>query len=107
MENGDIEVGEFWVGTSLPESLEVEHSFISSFYRQLLDRSDHLPYVVAPLQKLRIERRKEGVLHLQNCRGEKAKSTQDTPLPTTSNRRLEEGDHIDMGAHTISGDVRV
>ena len=40
MENGDIEVGEFWVGTSLPESLEVEHSFISSLYRQLLvDRS--------------------------------------------------------------------
>ena len=28
--------------------LEVEHSFISSFYRQLLDRSDHIGKVWAP-----------------------------------------------------------
>ena len=55
MENGDIEVGEFGVGTSLPESLEVEQSFISSFYRQLLDRSDHVGKVIAPVQGLVVE----------------------------------------------------
>ena len=54
MENGDIEVGEFWVGTSLSRK-EVEHSFISSFYRQLLDRSDHVGKVIAPVQGLVVE----------------------------------------------------
>ena len=55
VENGGIEFGEFLVGTSLPESLEVEHSFISSFYRQLLDRSDHVGKVIAPVQGLVVE----------------------------------------------------
>ena len=39
--------------------------FPFSFYHQPLDRSDHLPYVVAPVQQLTIERRNEGMLHLQ------------------------------------------
>ena len=39
----------------LPESLEVEHSFISSFYRQLLDRSDHVGKVIAPVQGLVVD----------------------------------------------------
>ena len=63
-----IGFGEFWVGASIPKSLEVEHSFISSIECQLLGRSDHLPYVVAPVQKLTLDQRNEGVLLLQKCR---------------------------------------